>query len=119
MLESGYRKMQPTLFDPSTNIASLNEMILFALGEFQSRGHRLAERELALDRLRHAVDRACDRFRIEPPADEKLAALFEKAGAQVVEIPNYFAKRPFRITVSEPLATSALTVYHRLNGKHS
>ena len=111
--------MQPTLFDTSTNTVSLDEVILFALGEFQSRGHKLADRELALDRLRHAVDRACDRFCIEPPADETLASLLEKAGAQVVEIPNYFAKRPFRITVPTALASSALTVYHQLNGKHS
>ena len=111
--------MQPTLFDASTNTVSLDEVILFALGEFQSRGHKLADRELALDRLRHAFDRACDKFRIEPPVDEALASLLEKAGARVVEIPNYFAKRPFRITVPEPLATAALTVYHRMNGKHS
>ena len=111
--------MQPTLFDASTNTVTLDEVILFALGEFQSRGHKLAERELALDRLRHAVDRACEKFRIVPPADEALASLLEKAGARVIEIPNYFAKRPFRITVPEPLATSALTVYHQLNGKHS
>ena len=111
--------MQPTLFDTSTNTVSLDEVILFALGEFQSRGHKLAERELALDRLRHAFDRACDKFRIEPPTDETVASLLEKAGAQVVEIPNYFAKRPFRITVPTALATSALTVYHQLNGKHS
>ena len=92
---------------------------MYALGEFQARGHKLADRELALDRLRHAVDRACDTFRIEPPSDETLASMLKKAGAKVVEIPDYFAKRPYRVTVPSALASDALTVYHLKNGKHS
>jgi hypothetical protein len=110
---------QPSLFDkPAPNVA-LEEVVLYALGEFQARGHKLAGRELALDRLRHAIDRACDKLRVDSPSDETAASLLEKAGAKVVEIPNYFAKRPYRVTVPASLASSALTVYHQMNGKPS
>ena len=111
--------MQLGLFNSPTAAVSLEDVVLFALGEFQSRGHKLADRELALDRLRHAVDRACDSFRIEPPSDETLASMLKDAGAKVVQIPNYFANRPYRITVPSTLASAALTVYHQKNGKHS
>lgn len=111
--------MQLGLFDPPAGAASLPDVVLFALGEFQARGHKLADRELALDRLRYAVDRACDTFRVEPPSDKVLAAVLKDAGAKVVEIPNYFAKRPYRVTVTSALASQALTVYHQINGKRS
>lgn len=111
--------MQLGLFDSAAGVVSLGDAVLFALGEFQSRGHELADRELALDRLRHAIDRSCDKFRLGKPSDEVAAELLEKAGAKVVEIPNYFAKRPYRITVPASLAASALSVYHQMNGEHS
>lgn len=111
--------MQPTLFDPPKAAVSLDEVILYALGEFQSRGHRLADRELALDRLRHAFDRACGKLGVEPFSDEAVASLLKKAGAAVAEIPEYFAKRPYRVTVPSTLASRALTVYHQINGKLS
>ena len=104
--------MQLGLFD-SPAAVSLVDVVLFALGEFQARGHKLADRELALDRLRHAVDRACDTFRVEPPSDEALAAVLKDIGARVVEIPNFFAKHPYRVTVPPSLASAALTVYHK------
>lgn len=111
--------MQLGLFDSPAQTIPLEDVILFALGEFQSRGHKLAGRELALDRLRHAIDRACNKFGIETPADESVAAQLRAAGADVVEIPDYFAKRPYRVTVPVALASSALTVYHRINDKSS
>lgn len=110
---------QPSLFDKPERAIALDRVVLYALGEFQSRGHLLADRELALDRLRHAIDRVCDKFRLEPPDDEVLASSLQTAGAEVVEIPNYFAKRPYRITVPVPLAASALSVYHRMNEESS
>jgi hypothetical protein len=111
--------MQLGLFDSPAAAVSFEDVLLYALGEFQARGHKLADRELALDRLRHAVDRACDTFRIEPPSDEHLVSVLKNAGARVVEVPNYFAKRPYRVTVPSSLASDALTVYHQKNGKHS
>jgi hypothetical protein len=111
--------MQLGLFDSPAAAVSFEDAILYALGEFQARGHTLADRELALDRLRHAVDRACDKLRVEPLSDETIATLLDKVGAKVVEIPNYFAKRPYRVTVPSALASRALTVYHQMNGKRS
>jgi hypothetical protein len=115
-MESG---AQPSLFGKPAPAVAPGEVVLYALGEFQARGHKLAERELALDRLRHAIDRAGDAFRIECLSDEAIASILKQAGARVVEIPNYFAKRPYRVTVPSALASEALTVYHQLHGKHS
>ena len=109
--------MQPTLFDSPAAAVSLEDALLFALGEFQARGHVLAERELALDRLHHAIDRACDRLRVEPPSDAVAADLLTKAGAAVLRIPAYFAKRPYRVIVPSELASRSLTVYHQINVK--
>ncbi len=111
--------MQLGLFDQPAAGVSSEDVVRYALGEFQARGHKLADRELALDRLRHAIDRACDKLGTERLPDETVASLLKEAGAKVVEIPDYFAKRPYRITVPTALASSALTVYHRMNGKHS
>ena len=113
------RSAHPTLLDRPASRVSLEEVLYYALGEFQARGHKLADRELALDRLRHAIDRACETFSIEFPSDETVATELKNAGAKVVEIPNYFAKRPYRVTVTSALASQALTVYHQINGKRS
>ncbi len=86
---------QPSLFDRPTMPVPLEQVILFALGEFQARGHKLADREFALDRLRHAFDRSCEKFGMPQSSDQKLASLLGKNGAKVVEIPIYFAKRPY------------------------
>lgn len=109
--------MQAGLFDTPLSSASLEEAILYALGDFQSRGHRLADRELALDRLLHAVLRACDKLGLEAHSDEAIASSFTKIGATVVQIPGFFAKHPYRITVPLPLASTALTVYHQINDR--
>lgn len=111
--------MQPTLFEKITENVEIETVLLYALGEFQARGHKLAGRELALDRLRYAVDRACERLCVEPLPDETVASLLKKVGAGVVEIPDYFAKRPYRVTVPSALASEALTVYHQMNDKTS
>ena len=47
---------QLNLFDVKT--IEVEKILLYALGEFQSRGKVLADRELALDRLRGAFKRA-------------------------------------------------------------
>lgn len=110
---------QPSLFDTPAPAVALEQVILFALGEFQSRGHELAGRELALDRLRHAVVRACEKFGVGTPPDETVASVLGGLGAKVVEIPAYFAKRPFRVTVPSTLASEASSIYHQLNAKFS
>ena len=42
---------QPTLFESNLESAQTEEILLFALGDFQQRGFDLVDRELALDRL--------------------------------------------------------------------
>lgn len=100
---------QPTLFEP--NLADTEKVILYALGEFQSRKKVLAERELPLDRLRGAFKRACETFGIEEFADEKLAESLENLGAKIVQVPNFVAKHPFRVTVSNELAEKSFEFY--------
>jgi hypothetical protein len=98
---------QPELFEPNTPDAEIEKVLLFALGDFQSRKKVLAERELALDRLRGAFKRAAEKFGIDEPSDERIAEALEKLGAKVVQVPSFVAKHPFRVTVSFATAERA------------
>ncbi len=98
---------QPNLFDVNTKTIEIEQVLLFALGEFQSRGKILANRELALDRLRGAFKRASETFGTEEFSDEALAKNLEKLGAKIVKVPNFVAKHPFRVTVYQTLANQS------------
>lgn len=100
---------QPTLFEPKT--AEIEKVILYALGDFQSRKKVLAERELALDRLRGAFKRACEVFEIDEMNDEQIAENLEKLGAKVVKVPIFVAKHPFRVTVQTELAEKSFEFF--------
>lgn len=104
---------QPQLFEPKTENAEIGKVLLYALGDFQSRKKVLAERELALDRLRGAFKRAAERFGIAELTDEKIAENLEKLGAKVVRLQSFIAKHPFRVTVSNDLAFRAKEFYKR------
>jgi len=100
---------QPNLFDAKT--IEVEKILLYALGEFQSRGKVLADRELALDRLRGAFKRAAEKFGAEEFTDEEIAGALEKLDAKVVKVPNFVAKHPFRVTIQSELADAAKKVY--------
>ncbi len=102
---------QPQLFDSKTENAEIESVLLYALGDFQSRGKVLAQRELALDRLRGAFKRATDKFGIAELSDETIAETLEKLGAKIVKVQSFVAKHPFRVTVSNDLAESAKVFY--------
>ena len=102
---------QPNLFDETVETVDIEKILLFALGEFQSRGKILANRELALDRLRGAFKRASEKFGTEEFSDEEIAKGLRKIGSKVVQVPNFVAKHPFRITISNDLADKARNFY--------
>lgn len=102
---------QPTLFEAETETADTERVLLYALGEFQSRKKILADRELALDRLRGAFKRACEKFDFAELSDEKIAEGLEKLGAKVVKLQSFIAKHPFRVTVSLQTAERARLFY--------
>lgn len=102
---------QPTLFQAKTDNAEIERLTLYALGEFQSRKKVLADRELALDRLRGAFKRAAEKFGINELSDEQIAENLEKLGAKVVKLQSFVAKHPFRVTVSNKLAEKAKDFY--------
>ncbi|MEP7038858.1 MAG: hypothetical protein ABI891_10965 [Acidobacteriota bacterium] len=102
---------QPNLFETNADAPIVEKVLLYALGDFQSRGLTLAERELPLDRLRGAFKRAADKFGSEEFSDEKLAENLGKLGAKVTKVPSYVAKHPFRITISTNLAAKAKDFY--------
>ena len=102
---------QPTLFEAGEKKVEIEKILLYALGEFQSRGKVLAERELALDRLRGAFKRACEKFDTDEFSDEKIAENLEKLGARIKKVPNFVAKHPFRITATSDLAEKAKEFY--------
>ena len=86
--------------------------MLFALGEFQSRGKVLADRELALDRLRGAFKRAAAKFGTEEFSDEQIADVLMKLDAKVIKVPNFVAKHPFRVTIYQSLANRASEAFN-------
>ena len=103
---------QPTLFEAKTQNIEIERLLLYALGDFQSRKKVLAERELALDRLRGAFKPAAETFEVEEPTDELIAETLEKLGANVKRVPSFVAKHPFRVTVQTELAERALEFYN-------
>ena len=104
---------QPTLFEPQA--VDAERLLLCALGEFQSRGKVLAERQLPLDRLRGAFKRASEKFQTEELTDEKIAETLEKLGAKVIRRPNFVAKHPFQVTVHNELAERAKAIYREIS----
>ena len=104
---------QPTFFEKegSQSAASAEQLVLYALGDFQSRGKVLAGRELPLDRLRGALRRASESFGVEELTDEQAVAAFSTLGAHIRRVPPFVAKHPFYITVQTELAERARDVY--------
>ena len=104
---------QPNLFETSTVALDVERMLLYALGEFQSRGKVLAERELALDRLRGAFKRAAEKFGAEELSDEQIVEGLKKFGTKIVQVPNFVAKHPFRITITSELSNRAYEFFRK------
>jgi histone H3/H4 len=102
---------QPTLFEQSTQTVEIERVLLFALGEFQSRKKVLTDRELPIDRLRGALKRACEKFETAEISDEVFAESLEKLGAKVTKLQSFVAKHPFRVTVGKDLAEKSFEFY--------
>ena len=98
---------QPTLFEEHAENEQIEQILLYALGDFQSRGMQLVERELPLDRLLGAFKRAAEHFNSAELSDEKIAAGLQKLGANIKKVPSFVAKHPFRITISIDMAERA------------
>ncbi len=101
---------QPGLFDPSQGIET-SDVLKYALGDFADRGFELAGRELALDRLLGALKRAYVAFDVLPLSDSVIADALRDIGAEVVEIPGFVAKHPYRFTVNEEIAETSLKYF--------
>jgi hypothetical protein len=106
--------MQPKLFEKPTETVDLETVILYALGDFQSRGKALANRELAFDRLRGAFLRAFRKFGILEVPEDQIVQTLKNLGASVDEVPEFVAKRPFRITVDSQTATDAISLFRKV-----
>ncbi len=102
---------QPSLFEVQTSASEIEQILLYALGDFQSRGKVLANRELALDRLRGAFKRATEKFGREEFSDEEIAKGLGKLDAKIVQVPNFVAKHPFRVTIYQSLASRAFEFF--------
>ncbi|MCS6873928.1 MAG: hypothetical protein N2Z23_10635 [Pyrinomonadaceae bacterium] len=105
---------QQSLFDEVQH-CEIEKIALYALGEFQTRGHKLADRQLALDRLLGAFRRAAEHFQATQLTDEQIAETLERLGAKVKKVPSFFAKHPFRITVPLSLAEKARKFFDEQN----
>lgn len=107
---------QPTLFERESKQPAVEDerVVLYALGDFQSRGKVLAERDLPLDRLRGALRRAAEAFDTEELEDERAVAALVALGAQVQRRHSFAAKHPFHIIVTAELAERAECSYQEL-----
>ena len=105
---------QLNLFESNADAPIAEKVLLYALGDFQSRGLTLANRELPLDRLRGAFKRAAEKFDAEELSDEQIAENLGRLGAKIIRVPSYIAKHPFRVTVFENLAENARRFYEEL-----
>ena len=101
---------QPGLFDPRERVSEA-DVIRYALGDFQDRGFELVGRELALDRLLGAFKRAYVAFDIMDLNDDVVASALIDMGAKVDRVPEFVAKHPYRVTVSEDLAEESLAYF--------
>ena len=108
---------QPNLFEVQTRKPEIERILLYALGEFQSRGKVLADRELPLDRLRGAFKRASEKFAAQEFSDEDLAKGLEKLGANIKQVPSFVAKHPFRVTVNSAISNRAVESFKAENAK--
>ena len=102
---------QPTLFETNSEKTQTEEVLLYALGDFQSRGLVLADRELPLDRLLGAFKRAFEHFQIAELSDEQIVETLEKLGAKINKLPSFVAKHPYRIIVSISVADKSRIFY--------
>lgn len=104
---------QPNFFDRKRGGGGTDaaRLVLYAFGEFQSRGLVLAERDLPLDRLRGALRRAAESFDVEELDDEQATEAMSALGARVRRVPSFFAKHPYRVTVPAALAERARDFY--------
>lgn len=107
---------QPTLFEKRSGQRAIDveQIVLYALGDFQARGKVLAARELPLDRLRGALRRASEAHNVEELSDEDAVAAFRMLGAEVRQVPSFVAKHPFRIIVPDELAARAQHAYREI-----
>ena len=117
MASSIPKSEQPGLFDSPTEDVRIEEVVLYALGDFQARGLLLEGRTLALDRLLAAFRRSFDEFGVEPLSDDMLAKQLARAGAKVDEVPSYVAKHPYRVTVGTELGARSLRFYRVRNSE--
>lgn len=111
---SGKEQMsiQPNFFEEKkAEAVVIDKVLLYALGDFQSRGKNLANRELALDRLRGAFKRATEKFNLAELSDEEIVKGLERFGAKIIKVPSFVAKHPFRITIKIDLAETAVEFY--------
>jgi len=107
---------QQTFFEKGSGQDAIDpeQIVLYALGDFQARGKVLAQRDLPLDRLRGALKRATGAHGIEELSDEDAVAAFKALGAEVRRVPAFVAKHPFRIIVPVELAERSRLSYKEL-----
>src|SRR5882762_8658371 len=110
-LEVRITKVQPTLFDKPGGPVAHEQIVLFALGDFQSRGKVLADREIALDRLLGAFRRAAEFFESDHLSDLEIVTQLLALGAKIREVQSFVAKHPYRVEVPKSLAIRAEDLY--------
>ena len=101
---------QPTLFESTAESEKIDEILLYALGEFQSRGFVVSERELPLDRHLGAFKRAAEHFKDSELTDEQIARQLAQQLNGRERPTRAAAAKPVKAKRSRKNAKSAATV---------
>lgn len=109
---------QPTLFESVNPGVTVETIVLFALGDFLARGHQLSGRWLPFDRLRGAFNRASDKLGYDQVRVEEILTQLKQLGAEVIEMPDFMAKWPYRIRVSDQIADRAAKVFTEISNRN-
>lgn len=105
---------QPKLFEQSNETVALEDVLLYALGDFQSRGKVLVDRELALDRLHGAFLRSFAKFGIAQLSDKTVIEGLRDLSVTVTEVHNFVAKRPYRVSVNDEICRKAVEQFTKI-----
>lgn len=108
---------QGTLLDTARPSVKVETVVLYALGDFQARGHRLSGRWLPFDRLRGAFSRACKQLGCEVAPIQDILAELKYIGAEIIDLPDFMAKWPYRIRIPDELARRAAATFAEISNR--
>ncbi|MER3632581.1 MAG: hypothetical protein C4325_10810 [Blastocatellia bacterium] len=101
---------QGTLLDTARPSVKVETVVLYALGDFQARW-------LPFDRLRGAFSRASKQLGCEVAPIQDILAELKYIGAEIIDLPDFMAKWPYRIRIPDELARRAAATFAEISNR--